>query len=900
MRWPLHRRAKEVELDEEILAHLAIEAKQRIEEGETPEEAERSARREFGNVALVKEVTRSMWGYGQLESLVQDLKYAVKGMPKAPGFTAAAILILALGIGANTAIFSMVDAALLRPLPFPASDRLVRIWSTKNGMSLGSPSRLDMRDLAAAAHSFEGMIVYDHWRKNVSGILGSNDAEEMVVGLAPGTYFELLRIRPILGRVFTPAENEYGKHYVAIIGDRFWQTRLGADPRILERTLRINGETYSIVGVVPDVVPAWMDQTTAPISIWTPYASPEGLSEASRTGRGGDSSLGRLKPGVPYEQARSELATLAARLAQEHPADEGISATVEPLADTRAGPVGPILLMLGGAVGMVLVIACANLASLLLARNSARSREMAVRAALGAGRSRLLRQLFVETLVLSLAGGLAGLGLSSAASVALAKMNTAGILPYTASSNALGQFWSAAPEPRIVLFTLGISIVTAVLFGMAPAFAGTRVSLAETLREGGRSGAIGLGRQRFRRILVATEVALSLILVFAAGLLAQTMARLQRQDPGFRADHLLIAHIYIPPARYPDENAITRFCDLFAGRVRALPGVTDASVTTGYPPNMRWEQMFTIPGSPVPRAADVPVTAFAAVDASYLRTMGFVLRRGRDFAQTDTSTSRQVAIVNEAFARRYFPDQDPIGRQIHPGPPPGIVAGRLETFGASTRPITIVGVVRNFMNRGMALPPGPVLFSLFRQLPELNFGFKDIVVRTATSPDSIVPAVSRELKSLDPDMPLGEIRSMETHLSSQTADTRFTTLLLGLFAALGTILAVIGAYGVVAYLVAQRTQELGVRLALGAGSADILWLVLRSGLFIGLSGVALGLAGAMLTRRFLARFLYGVAGSDLFALSGAAILLLAVIVIASAVPARRAMRIDPVQALRGE
>ena len=899
MQWPLRRQSKEEELDEEILAHLAIEAKQRVDAGETPEQADRSDRREFGSVAIDKEVTRSMWGHGQLEAFAQDLKYAAKGMRRTPGFTIVAILILALGIGANTVIFSMVDAALLRPLPFPESDRLVRVWATRNGASIGGPSPIDMRDMAAAAHSFEGMVSYDHWRKNVSGILGSNEPEEMVIGLVPSAYFELLRIRPILGRLFTEAENVYGRHYVAIVGSRFWRTRFAADPRILERTLRINGETYSIIAVVPDVVPGWMDQTSAPISIWTPYASQGLWSEANR-GYRGDSSLARLKPGVSYDRARAELAALAARLAREHPIDQGIGATVEPLVDTRAGPVGPILLMLGGAVGMVLVIACANLASLLLARNSARSREMAIRAALGAGRSRLLRQLFMEALVLSLAGGLAGLGLASAAGLALTRMSRSGMVPYTGATNALGQFWAAAPEPRILLFALGISVITAVLFGLAPAFTGTRVSLADTLREGGRSGSVALGKQRFRRMMVIAEVALSLILVFGAGLLAQTMARLQRRDPGFHPDHLLIAHVYIPPARYPDADAITRFCDSFGERVRAIPGVLDASVTTGYPPAIGWQQVFTIPGLPFARAADVPVTRFAAVDTRYLRTLGFPLLNGRDFAETDTATSRPVAIVNQEFVLRYFANQDAIGRQIHPGPPPGVPAEPLHDFGSSSRNITIVGVVRNFMNRGMALPAAPQIFTLFRQLPGLNFGFKDIVVRTAIDPESIVPAVARELKLLDADIPLGEIRNMETHMSSQTADTRFTTVLLGLFAGLGTILAVIGAYGVVAYLVAQRTQEIGVRLALGAGSTDILWLVLRNGLFMGLAGVAFGVAGSMAGRLFLTRFLFGVSESDPLTLVGAAILLLLIVVLASAIPARRAIRIDPVQALRSE
>jgi predicted permease len=899
MRWRRGRPSKDEELDEEIRAHLALETKQRVEAGETPQEAERIARREFGNVAAVMEVTRTLWGYGRFESLAQDLKYAGRGMRRAPLFSIAAILILALGIGSSAVIFRMVDEALLRPLPFAGSDRLVRVWSTKSGISLGGPSALDMRDFAAGAHSFDGLIEYDHWRKNVSGILGSNHAEEMVVGLVPGRYFELLGIRPILGRLFSEAENVYGRHYVAVVSTLFWQSRFAADPAILGRTLRINGETYSIIGVVPDVVPGWMDQTIAPIRVWTPRASEDMWAEANRGGRG-NSSLGRLQPGVSYEQARAELAALAARLAREHPVDREIGVSVEPLADTRAGPARPILLLLGGAVGMVLVIACANLASLLLARNSARAREMAIRAAIGAGRSRLLRQLLIEALVLSLCGSVAGLGLASAAGRALSRMTGSGTLPYVAATNTLGQFSSALPDPRILLFALGISAITAVLFGLAPAFTATRVSLADTLREAGRSGAIVAGRQRFRRILVIGEVALSLVLVFGAGLLVETMARLQRRNPGFDPAHLLLAHIYIPPARYPDSEAITRFCDSLGERARALPGVLDASIATGYPPAIGWQQMFTIPGSPVPRSADVPLTRFAAVDARYLMTLRLALLRGRDFAETDTSTSQPVAIVNQEFARQFLANQDAVGREIHPGPPRGIAAVPLQDFGSSSRNILIVGMVHDFMNRGLALPPAPQIFTLFRQLPGLNFGFKDIVIRTAADPEGMVPAVARELKLLDADIPLGEIRDMETHMRNQTADTRFAAVLIGLFAGLGTILAVIGAYGVVAYLVAQRTQEIGVRLALGAGSTDIFWLVLRSGLFMGAAGVALGLAGAMVGRMFLAHFLFGVSASDPVTLSGAASILFLVVVVASALPARRAMRIDPIQTLRTE
>jgi predicted permease len=899
MRWLSRLRSKEQDLDDEIGAHLAIEVKQRVEAGETPEEAERSARKQFGNVALTKETTRAAWGYAWLESPAQDLKYAVRTLRKTPGFTTVAILTLALGIGANTAMFSVVDAALLRPLPFSEPDRLVRISSTKNGASLGGPSTMDMRDFARANHSFEDLVVYDRWRKNVSGILGSSEAEEMVVGLVPGSYFETLRIRPLVGRLFTEQENQYGKHYVAAIGNSFWKTRYGGDPGILGRTIRINSETYVIVAVMPDVIPAWMDRTSSPISIWTPFASTDAWTEASRGDRG-SYTLGRLKPGVSYEQARADLETLAADLAREHAIDQGIGVAIEPIADTRAGPVRPLLLMLAGAVGMVLVIACSNLASLLLARNSVRYREIGVRAALGAGRWRLLRQLLIETLLLSVSGGAVGLVLWPVTAGALVRLYANATSPYTTGSDSLRQFWSGSVDVRVLLFTFGISMLTALLFGMAPAFSGSRVSLADTLREGGRSGTAGAGKQRFRRILVITEMALSLMLVVAAGLLAQSIIHLQGQKLGFRSDHLLKAHFYLPPTRYPNASAITRFCDEFGRRVRALPGVLDASVTTVYPPSIQWPKMFTADGSPVARTADIPTAQFGLVDTNYLRMMGMTLAAGRDFAESDTAESLPVALVNEAFVRRYFAQENPIGRKIRLGPPQGLVPLSRGDAGSGAGSMTVVGVVGNFLNAGMALPPSPQILALFRQQPDLNYGFKDIVLRTAIDPKTIAPAVARELRLLDADMPLAEIETMTDYLNDRTADVRFTTLLLAVFAALGTLLSVIGAYGVISYLVAQRTHELGVRRALGADSGSILWLVLRQGIAMGLAGIGIGLAGAFVMRQFLTRLLYGVSGTDPWTLGGASVLLLLVMVIASAVPARRALGIDPAQTLRSE
>ena len=893
----LRRRKVEADLGRELQFHIAERVSALERSGLSEEEARRKVRLEFGGIEQVKEECRDARTTVWMESLTKDVSYALRRMWLTPGFTAIAVLILALGIGPSMAIFGMLDSALLRPVPFAESNQLVRVWSTNNGEPVGGPSALDMRDFAASAHSFERLIVYDHWRKDVSGIVGSNQPEEMAVGLVPGSYFDLLRIRPILGRVFSEAESGYGRHYVAIISRQFWRNRFGGDPGVLGKTVRINGETYSIVGIVPDVVPGWMDQTTAPIRIWTPFASEDMWSEGQRGGRG-DSSLGRLKPGVSVQQAQAELATLANRLASEYPVDQGVGVEVHPLADTRAGTTRPMLLILSAAVGMVLLIACANLASLLLARNSTRSREMAIRAALGAPRSRLVRQLLIEALLLSLAGSLAGLGVASAAGVALMRMNGSGILPYTTTTNMLGQFSSAVPGSRMLLFAIGISLVTSILFGLAPAFTATRFSLESTLREGGRSG-VSRNRQRFRRMLVVGEIALSLVLVFAAGLLLQTMARLLRQNPGFHSHHLIIGHIYIPPARYPNADAITRFCDSFSRAVRAIPAVRDASITTGYPPVIGWQQMFTVPGRPVSRAR-VPWTRFAAVDEHYLGTMGIPLLSGRDFAESDAATSQPVAIVNQTFVREFLADRDAVGREIRPGPPPGVEPIPLHDFGSLSRNIAIIGVVRDFMNRGMGQPPAPQILTLFRQMPGLNAGFKDIVVQTATEPESMVAVVSRELRQLDADIPLGETRSMETHMSNQTADTRLIALLLGLFACLGTALAIIGAYGVLAYLVSQRTQEIGLRLALGAGATSILWLVLRNGLFMGFAGVALGLGAAFEGRIFLDRFVFGISPSDPATLLGAAILLLVVIILASAIPARRAIRIDPVQALRSE
>jgi putative ABC transport system permease protein len=649
---------------------------------------------------------------------------------------------------------------------------------------------------------------------------------------------------------------------------------------------------------MPDVIPPWMEQTSGPIRIWTPFSFPQLWTEAARGGRNWG-SLARLKPGVSFDQARAELTAISARLAREHAVDQGVSTTLVPLADTRSGPVRPVLLMLAAAVGLVLLIACANLAGLLLARNSARYREMALRAALGASRWRLLRQLLLETCLLSLAGGLVGLLLSSLVSVALSQPSVMTELPYASGFGSLSEFWSVSLDPRVLLFTFAVSVVTAVVFGLWPALVGSRVSISDTLKEGARGGTAGVAKATFRRALVIAEIAFSLVLVFAAGLLTQSILRLQHQSLGFRPDHVLKGTFYLPPVRYPDPHSITQFSDRFAERLRALPGVVDASVTTVFPPSIPWTDMFTIEGRMPARPADVPSTRWGVVDRRYLPVMGMSIVAGRDFADSDTDASLPVALISQEFVRRYFRNENPLGQRIQMGPPRGLLDAS-SAGAASSTVVTVVGVFADFPNDGVGAPSAPQILGLFRQQPEVNGGFKDIVVRTEGDPAGIAPALSDGLRELDPEVPLSEVQTMSEHLGESISNTRQTTFLLGLFAGLGTLLAVIGAYGVISYLVAQRTQELGVRVALGAAPSAVLWLILRQGIWMGLTGVSLGIGGAILLRQFLSRFLYRVSETDPSTLAGAAVILLLVVATASAVPAWRAMRIDPIQALHGE
>ena len=818
-----------------------------------------------------------------MEQFLHSFRYAVRMLRRAPGFSAVAILTLALGIGANAAIFSIVNALFLAPLPFSEPNQLVQVFSTRDGHRIG-PSLADAHDFAEQNRTLQGLVAFDSWRKNVSGIGGSNEPEEMMVGLATPEYFQVLQVRPVIGRIFTDEENHYGQHYKVLVNESFWRTRMGGDSKILGKTLKINDEPYTIIGVLPDVVPDWMNNGRR-ILIWTPQQHlPSGEpTEQGRQARGWY-VIGRLKPDFTREQAQADFERIAATLAQQHPLDKGFSAELRPLEEGRVGSLRSTLWLLMGAVGFILLIACSNIANLLLARNTARSREFALRSALGASRSTLIRQLIVESLVLSSLGAIAGLGVGWLSSLAVSRFHPVGMPQLTAT----------AIDWRVMLFTLLIAILTGFLFGLMPAFSSTRVSLVELLKQGGPTHTGGGRSHYFRRLIVVSEIAISLILMIGAGLLVKSIIRLQGQQTGFSEDHLLKAHLFLPDVRYPDSPKRAEFCDRLVERLRAVPGIRQATVATAYPPSNRWTQNFTIEGRPASPQQSLPVARFILTDANYLQTLRIPLLRGRDFNDADRDSAPPAALVNQEFASEYFPGQDLLGRRIQ-------LAGSAVTsgMGAGTW-FTIVGVIGNTKNRGLALSPDPEIVGLFRQVPPLNFGFKDVVVRTATDPYQMESTISRQLHQLDPDLPLAEVSSIEQYIATYTQSDRFTTGLLSLFAVLGFALAIVGVYGVISCLVAQRTYEIGVRMALGAQRQNVLWLVLRQGLTLGIIGVALGLYGAWQVGKAMQSLLWGVSPADLPTLIIASVGLLTIATLATFIPGVRAMRIDPLLALRAQ
>jgi putative ABC transport system permease protein len=868
----------------ELEAHLDEKVEALVAGGMTRPEARLRARRELGNATNIAEAAGDVWRWPIVDDFMLDLRHAARALAHAPLFTLVAVATLALGIGANTAIFSVVNAVLLQPLPFAHPEQLVRIVSTRDGATFG-PSPPDLRDMARESRSFTQLVGYDNWDKNLSSDNG--DPEQIRVGLVPGEYFTVLGISPLKGRLFAAEENRWGNHHVAIIADSFWRARFAGDPAILGRSVRINEEPFTIVGVVPDVIPPWMDARHKPIRVWTPFAPwpQDPWAEDERDGRG-FATVARLKPGVSLDAARADLELVAARLAARHPVDRGVGVKIEPLVASRIGQLRPALLLLMVAVALILLIACFNVANLVLARNSSRAHELSIRAALGASRARLVRQLLTESLLLSCIGGGLGLTLAWYGCDLLAWLHP-----------SAPQIAAAGIDGRVLAFTVVITIVTSLVFGIAPAYSAAMMHPHAALKDGGRSDSGGPARRSLRRLLVAAEVAIALMLSIGAGLLIKSVARLQTQDLGFRTDHLLTERLYLPSTRYPDPGSRTRFCDRFAAEVRNLPGVSAATATDLTPPSYRWQFAFGVVGRPAPEPGTTAIANVGVVDEHYLTTLGIPLKRGRNFLASDTAESPRVVLINETLARRYFANEEPIGKQIDVGQPERLApAGD----GQPMPRLTIIGVIGDTKNRGLLLAADPDLIELYRQSPEQNFGFKRLIVHTTIPPAMLVPRLREVLRAIDPELPFAEVRTMDEIVLEQAADNVFSTWLLTIFALLGLSLAVVGVYGVVSYTVAQRRKEIAIRVALGAQVNDVVRLILREGMVVGGVGIALGIGGALASMQLARSLLFAVSPRDPLTFAGSAIGVAAVILAATLVPCRRALRIEPLEALKAD
>jgi predicted permease len=868
----IHRRRAEQELDEEIRAHLEMEVERNVADGMSPEEARMAARRSFGSVALSKEDSRAVWGSRSLEIFWQDLRYGVRMLLKRKGFTAVATLTLALGIGANTAVFSVINAVLIRSLPFAEADQLVMIWETQPDVRGPLGSYLDFQDWRAQAQSFQGMAAFSNKNRGKAELTGHSETIEAHGMLISHDLFPLLGLKPILGRNFLPEEERPAKDRVVILSQEIWRRGFANDPGIIGRSIQLNGASFTVAGVMGDQYPLETD-------FWLPLSH---LGRLDLTDRRYHSiqTVGRLKPGVTIEQARREMETINDRLRQLYPAtNKNIGVELTPMRHHLAGDLRPIVLLVFAAVALILLIACANVSNLLLAQSAGRQREMAIRAAIGAGRGRLVRQLLIESLLLALLGGVAGLALASL-SIPVLRSGLLGIVTGKIPGlETIGVDWPT------LAFTFGVSLLTGVLFGALPAQQISRIDLNQTLKEGGK-GSVGAGRRSLSRALVMAEVALAVVVLVGAGLLVRSFQKLLQVDPGFRADHLLSLKIELPRSRYQRDEQIRNFYQQLMTRIHALPGVEQVGVIDRAPFASSFRISRFIAEGRQPEQGKEPIAQMRKVDHRFFKMMGIPRRDGRLFEEKDDIDDNEV-IINETMARRFFPKQDPVGKRVFmhwgSGEPPAFM---------------IIGVVADIKDLGLDAPVEPTIY-----FPGVD-GEAVLLARTNVDPLSLASAVRQAALSIDSALALQPARSIEEILDGSIARRRFTLDLLCVSALLALLLAAIGVYGVVAYSVSQRAQEIGIRLALGAQASDVLKLFIGRGIAPVLLGLALGLVGAFALSRSLTRLtaglLFEVRATDPVTFMAIAMLLVVVALLACYLPARRGTKVDPLTTLKHE
>ena len=863
-----HKDELDQELEEEMLFHIDRETDQNIRNGMSPDDARLAALKSFSRVDQSKEECRDARGVNVVENIVRDVSYSSRVLLKNYAFTIVVVLTLALGIGANTAIFSFANGILLRPLPYPQSDRLTAIQETalKRGvdaMSVSYPNFLDWREQNSV---FESMGTYfGSTRFALSGA-----GEPISIRGARISYgtLETLRVSTQLGRSFTVNEDRPEEDAVVILGHELWQTNFGGDPNIVGKKIVLSNRSRTIVGVMPRGF-----RFPEIAELWVPLALTPQLFTRNDHGL---SAIARLKDGVSVAEAQAQMHNIAARVEQQNPVtNEGLGVKVSSMHDYLTGDYREALLILLGVVGCVLLVACVNVANLMLARATARQKEFALRAALGAGRWRIVRQLLVESMLLAIVGGALGFALSIWALRLLLKS-----IPLQLP------FWmNFSVDLRVLGFTIAITVLTGLLFGVAPALQTSRVDLNDSLKEGGRG--TGSGSARSRSLLVVTEIALSLVLLVGAGLMIQSFLRLRRVNVGIEPTNISIASFQLSPAKYREEEQRASFVKQLMERVRALPGVQTASGTTTIPlSGGGWGRSLTVEGYPVLAVGQAPMIQHTVVTPDYFRTMGISLLSGRDFTDSDAKGSPLVTIIDERLAREYWPNESPVGRRIRFGPPEDNEPWH-----------TIIGVVGTVRHERMQEDTRKSVYLPHAQMPVNGVA---LMARTTSEPKELVAAIRREVAQLDSDLPVSKITTMQEVIDESIWQPRLYATLFGVFAGGALLLALIGIYGVMAFLVQTRTHEIGVRMALGATARDVFKLIVGRGMKLTAIGVLIGIGGAVAVTRLMHSLLFNTSATDPIVFIMISLLLAVAAFLACYIPARRAAKVDPLIALRYE
>ncbi|HKS30199.1 MAG TPA: ABC transporter permease [Pyrinomonadaceae bacterium] len=874
--------ALERELDEEMRYHLERDIEQNLRSGMSPDEARRAALRAFGGMEQSKEACREARGGRLIDESWQDLRYGLRLMHKAPGFTAVVVATFALGIAINASVFSVVNGVLLKPLPYPNPDELVTIHQSKPNFDTGAIPYPNFLDMKKENRTFAAMALT---RSYGFTLTGAGEPERVSAQLVSADFFSLLGVEPVMGRTFSQSEDEKGAAPVALVSADFWQRKLGSAPDVLGKGINLDERSYTIVGVIPAdfnlrVNIFRQSDVYVPIGQWDNPVLQNRAAALSLHG------VGRLKPGVTLEQAQADLDRVMRGLAQAYPAtNKDNGAKIIPLKERMVGYVRPTLWMLLGAVGFVLLIACVNVSNLLLARSTSRAREFAVRAALGASRWRLLRQSLTESILLALMG--CGLGLLLAEWGTRAALN---LLPTT-----LPRAEEVGLDARVLLFTILISLLTGVVAGLAPALKISQRRLSETLKEGGRGASHG--RSRAQGFLVVVEMALALILLIGAGLMIRSVSALWDVDPGFNQENVLTFNLNLPPAmQTASPEAVRAALRDLSDELNSTPGVEAASFSIGTFPILNEDDLFFwLADQPKPASqSQMHMSLVSLVEPGYLKAMGIALKRGRFFEKQDDERSQAVAVIDETFARKYFPNQEPIGKRIQ--------------LDDEQPPLEVIGVVGHVKSWGIDADESQTLqaqlYLPFRALPDRQMRGAATVVRVAARTDKLRPAsfesIRSAVRSRNSQNVIFRPLTMNEVIAASLASHRFSMTLLNIFAGVALLLASVGLYGVISYIVGQRTQEFGIRLALGARPRDLFRLVMSQGLKMVLCGVALGLVVALCLTRLMEKMLYGVSATDPATFMLITLLLTAVALVASLVPAYRAAKVDPLLALRSE